>query len=190
MRAKLASAQLASRDDAEDILDAVAERLWFRSDSNADERIRAPPAVEFMRGGHSDASAIASNAVGRFPEAELPARSYGEHVTRRHQDHRTREVLPALPGSGNAFDAAAGTSPSATLFKLDCPQVKTALQKWRDHAAKEHRLRDAETAIRRRISLSPAPKFMGERSWGERDAALRATAHSLTSSPERPSPPP
>ena len=184
-------AQLASRDDAEDILDAVAERLWFRSDSNADERIRAPPAVEFMRGGHSDASAIASNAVGRFPEAELPARSYGEHVARRHQDHRTREVLPALPGSGNAFDAAAGTSPIALLKARIFADCKEALQKWRDHAAKERRLHDTEATIRRRSSLSsPAPKIMGERSWEERDAGLRATAHSLSSSPARSPPPP
>ena len=78
---------LASRDDAADILDAVAGRLWFREEDAADERIRAPrgpAAVEFGGGEQVDAPAIASGAVGKLPEAELPTRSYEEPTSGSH----------------------------------------------------------------------------------------------------------
>ena len=90
---------LASREDAEDILDAVAERLWFRSDSNADERIRAPLAVEFMRGEHADASAPASSAVGGLPDALLSMLCLSSSRSRADRRPAPASARPAAPAA-------------------------------------------------------------------------------------------
>ena len=68
---------LATRDDAAVILEAVAGRLRFRSDDTADERTRAPPAVEF--GGGEQARGRGGSSSGTT--ARSSRRSFSDTST-------------------------------------------------------------------------------------------------------------
>ena len=66
-----------TRDEIDSLFARLAEPMQHPTLETPSFMNRDPSAQEFMRGGHADASAIASDATGKLPEAELPTRSYG-----------------------------------------------------------------------------------------------------------------